>query len=59
MRSVLSAMLIDRQIAFVQSRLRYDYVEGTESSPVGYLDLRAMTDKTKQARTGFCGSETL
>ena len=25
-------------IAFAQCQLRYDYVEGTESSPVGYLE---------------------
>ncbi len=28
----------DRAIAFVQCSLRYDYVEGSESSPVGYLE---------------------
>ena len=28
----------DKLVAFVQSQLRYDYVEGTESSPVGYLE---------------------
>ena len=28
----------DRPIAFVQCQLRRDYVEGTESSPVGYLE---------------------
>ena len=27
-----------KPIAFAQSQLRYDYVEGTESSPVGYLE---------------------
>ena len=26
------------QIGFAQCSLRYDYVEGTESSPVGYLE---------------------
>ena len=27
-----------RPVAFAQCQLRYDYVEGTESSPVGYLE---------------------
>ncbi len=28
----------DKQVAFAQSQLCYDYVEGTESSPVVYLE---------------------
>ena len=28
----------DKPIAFAQCGLRHDYVEGTESSPVGYLE---------------------
>jgi len=28
----------DKPIAFAQSQLRHDYVEGTRSSPVGYLE---------------------
>lgn len=28
----------DRVIGFAQCQLRYNYVEGTESSPVGYLE---------------------
>lgn len=28
----------DKPIGFAQCQLRYDYVEGTESSPVGYLE---------------------
>ncbi|MGL4798309.1 MAG: GNAT family N-acetyltransferase, partial [Cellulosilyticaceae bacterium] len=28
----------DEPIGFAQCQLRYDYVEGTESSPVGYLE---------------------
>lgn len=28
----------DKPIAFAQCQLRYDYVEGTESSPVGYIE---------------------
>ncbi len=28
----------DKQIAFARGQLRYDYVEGTESSLVGYLE---------------------
>ena len=27
-----------RPVAFAQCQLRYDYVEGTDSSPVGYLE---------------------
>ena len=28
----------DKPVAFAQCQLRYDYVEGTKSSPVGYLE---------------------
>lgn len=28
----------DKAVGFAQCQLRYDYVEGTESSPVGYLE---------------------
>lgn len=28
----------DRPVAFAQCQLRHDYVEGTKSSPVGYLE---------------------
>ena len=28
----------DKPVAFAQCQLRHDYVEGTESSPVGYLE---------------------
>ena len=28
----------DMPVGFAQCRLRYDYVEGTETSPVGYLE---------------------
>ena len=28
----------DKPIAFAQCGLRHDYVEGTESSPIGYLE---------------------
>lgn len=28
----------NRPVAFAQCQLRYDYVEGTDSSPVGYLE---------------------
>lgn len=28
----------DEAVAFAQCQLRYDYVEGTDSSPVGYLE---------------------
>ena len=30
--------LNDKAIAFAQCQLRHDYVEGTDSSPVGYLE---------------------
>lgn len=32
------AYVDDKPIAFSQCQLRHDYVEGTESSPVGYLE---------------------
>ena len=32
------ACVDDEPIAFAQCQLRHDYVEGTESSPVGYLE---------------------
>lgn len=28
----------DKPIGFAQCQIRYDYVEGTETSPVGYLE---------------------
>lgn len=28
----------DRSVGFAQCQLRYDYVEGTDTSPVGYLE---------------------
>ena len=34
----LLAYLEDVPIGFAQCQLRYDYVEGTDSSPVGYLE---------------------
>lgn len=30
--------VVDKPIAFAQCGLRHDYVEGTDSSPVGYLE---------------------
>ncbi len=37
--SVIFLNLIDNEvIAFAQCQLRHDYVEGTDSSPVGYLE---------------------
>jgi len=37
--SVVFIMYIkDKAIGFAQCQLRYDYVEGTDSSPVGYLE---------------------
>lgn len=35
---VFLALLDDLAIGFAQCGLRHDYVEGTESSPVGYLE---------------------
>ena len=39
-KSALTALYFckDKPIAFAQCQLRNDYVEGTESSPVGYLE---------------------
>ncbi|WP_411844204.1 aminoglycoside 6'-N-acetyltransferase [Salinicoccus sp. HZC-1] len=31
-------MIEDKPVAFAHCQLRYDYVEGTNSSPVGYLE---------------------
>ena len=36
--AVFLAYRNNKAIAFAQCGLRYDYVEGTESSPVGYLE---------------------
>ena len=36
--AVFLAAADDRPVALAQCQLRYDYVEGTESSPVGYLE---------------------
>ncbi len=35
---VVLAMLEDRAIGFAQCGLRHDYVEGADTSPVGYLE---------------------
>ena len=35
----------DKAVGFAQCQLRYDYVEGTESSPVGYLEGIFVTDE--------------
>ncbi|WP_042474177.1 aminoglycoside 6'-N-acetyltransferase [Bacillus ndiopicus] len=35
---VVLAYDAERAIGFAQCQLRYDYVEGTETSPVGYLE---------------------
>ncbi len=38
-KSVIFLFLIDNQaVGFAQCQLRYDYVEGTKISPVGYLE---------------------
>ena len=36
--AVFLCLAEDKPVGFAQSQLRYDYVEGTESSPVGYLE---------------------
>lgn len=36
--AVFLAFEEDRAVGFAQCQLRHDYVEGTESSPVGYLE---------------------
>ena len=36
--AVFLCSLQDQTIGFAQCQLRYDYVEGTSSSPVGYLE---------------------
>lgn len=36
--AVFLAFYANQAIAFAQCQLRYDYVEGTASSPVGYLE---------------------
>lgn len=41
----------DRPIAFAQCQLRHDYVEGTDSSPVGYLEGIFVTEEYR--RRGF------
>ena len=38
----------DKPVAFAQSQLRYDYVEGTESSPVGYLEGTFVAEKYRK-----------
>lgn len=35
---ILLAYDKDEEVAFAQCQLRHDYVEGTDSSPVGYLE---------------------
>ena len=41
----------DRPVAFAQCQLRHDYVEGTNSSPVGYLEGVFVTEAYR--RNGF------
>nr|MBQ4455013.1 GNAT family N-acetyltransferase [Clostridia bacterium] len=38
----------EKPIGFVQCQLRYDYVEGTESSPVGYLEGILIVDRYRK-----------
>ncbi len=35
---IFLAFTEDRAVGFAQCQLRYDYVEGTQTSPVGYLE---------------------
>ncbi len=37
-----------RPVAFAQCQLRYDYVEGTDSSPVGYLEGIFVSEKYRK-----------
>lgn len=41
----------DKPIGFAQCQLRHDYVEGTESSPVGYLEEIFVSDQYR--RNGY------
>ena len=41
----------DKPIAFAQCQLRHDYVEGTDSSPVGYLEGIFVSDQYR--RNGY------
>lgn len=41
----------DKPVAFAQVQLRHDYVEGTESSPVGYLEGIFVSDQYR--RNGY------
>ena len=41
----------DRPVAFAQCQLRHDYVEGTETSPVGYLE--GICVKEEERRKGI------
>lgn len=43
----------NQAIAFAQCQLRYDYVEGTESSPVGYLE--GIYVREKYRKKGMAG----
>ena len=43
----------DKPVGFAQCQLRYDYVEGTETSPVGYLKNSGIWDLKKS----FCKNE--
>lgn len=36
--TVYLALIGEEPVGFAQANLRYDYVEGTKSSPVGYLE---------------------
>ncbi|MBR2834785.1 MAG: GNAT family N-acetyltransferase [Coriobacteriales bacterium] len=38
----------NKPIAFAQCQLRYDYVEGTDSSPVGYLEGIFVTEEYRK-----------
>ena len=47
------ACVEDRPVGFAQCQLRYDYVEGTDSSPVGYLEgIYVAEDCRKQGIAG-------
>lgn len=45
-------MIEDKPIAFAHCQLRYDYVEGTDSSPVGYLEGIFVKEKHRHQNIG-------
>ena len=44
----------DKPVGFAQCQLRYDYVEGTETSPVGYLEGIFIQEEFRDLQKSFC-----